>query len=57
MLCGTISNSTKLIPLNEFLTNHKVDKSPISHTSMTGGKYYIPEEKNTEFLENKFFGK
>ena len=51
MLCGTIYNSTKLIPLNEFLTNHKVDKAPISHTSMTGGKYYIPEEKNTEFLE------
>lgn len=51
MLCGTISNSTKLIPLNEFLTNHKVDKAPISHTSMNGGKYYIPEDKNNEFLE------
>ena len=51
MLCGTISNSTKFIPLNDFLTQYKVDKSPISHTSMTGGKYFIPEDKNTEFLE------
>jgi P4 family phage/plasmid primase-like protien len=37
--------------LKELLKRFEVSASPYSHTSLTGGKYYIPQEMYPEFLK------